>query len=80
MSYTKLESGEFSFATLLPNTWKKRVEDGAANSPYKRMKEYWGWSVQYSFIAWNNAHPIFKNVKVRHAMTMRATANGFSPP
>jgi ABC-type transport system substrate-binding protein len=34
------------------------------------MDEYWLWGVSYSFIGWKQTHPIFKDVKVRTAMTL----------
>ncbi len=68
LAYTKFEAGEHASITYLGPQFKKRVEP---NENYKTGKwgAHWGWSVQYSFIAYKNTHPIFRDVNVRRAMT-----------
>lgn len=68
LAYTKFEAGEHASITYLAPQWKKRV---VPNDNYTsgRWGEHWGWSTQYAFIAYKNTHPIFRDVRVRHAMT-----------
>ena len=71
LSYTKFEAGEFSFNGYLAPAFAKRIE----NRPeYKdgRIKAFWNTGTSYPFIAYKNTHRIFKDVKVRRAMTHAA--------
>jgi ABC-type transport system substrate-binding protein len=68
LSYTKFEAGEFSFASYLAPAFEKRL----ANRPeYKdgRIKAFWAKGTAYPFIAYKNTHRIFKDHRVRRAMT-----------
>jgi ABC-type transport system substrate-binding protein len=65
----KMESGEFDANQLNPKDWQKKVVE--EKGPYSdgSMEEHWIWSTSFSFIAWKNTHPFFKDVRTRTAMT-----------
>lgn len=68
LHYTKFEAGEMTAASYLAPAWRKRVV-GQAHYEDGAWGEHWTWSTGYSFIAYKNTHPFFRDVKVRHAMT-----------
>ncbi len=71
MATKKCESKEHDFTQLTMKEYEKKVRMEKGQNPFSdgRMAEYWSWGVAYSFIAWKNTHPIFKDARVREAMT-----------
>jgi ABC-type transport system substrate-binding protein len=67
----KVESGEHDFHSLQMKEYEKKVVKEKGQNPFSdgRMGEFWTWGVSYSFIAWKNTHPIFRDARVREAMT-----------
>ncbi len=65
---TEFEAGHFALQAYRVPTFKKKVETLDA---YKEGKidSTWFWSSSFSYIGYKNSHPIFKDVKVRRAMT-----------
>ncbi len=68
LNYTKFEAGEFTYASYLTPDWKKRIKD-TKNHKDGKWGTHWAWGSSYRFIAYKNTHKIFRDLKVRHAMT-----------
>jgi ABC-type transport system substrate-binding protein len=66
----KLMAGEHDYGGLLPLDWDRLRKDPKTPLSQGKMEENWQWGTQFGFIAWKNTHPIFKDVKVRTAMTL----------
>jgi ABC-type transport system substrate-binding protein len=66
----KLMAGEHDYGSLLAHPWDRLRKDRGTPLAQGKMEENWVWSTQFSFMAWKNTHPIFKDVKVRTAMTL----------
>ena len=65
---TEFEAGNFAYQGYRLPDFKKKVQTLEA---YKQGKigETWVWSSSYVYIGYKNSHRIFKDVKVRRAMT-----------
>lgn len=66
----KLMAGEHDYGGLLPNDWDRLRKDPSTPLYQGKMEENWVLSTQYGFIGWKMNHPIFRDVRVRRAMTM----------
>lgn len=66
----KLMAGEHDYGGLLPHAWDRLRKDPKTPLGQGKMEENWLWGTQYGFIAWKMTHPIFKDLRVRKAMTM----------
>jgi ABC-type transport system substrate-binding protein len=65
---TKFQAGEFAYMGYRVPQLKKDIQTMDAWKEGK-LGQTWGWSAAYMFIGYKNTHPIFKDVKVRQAMT-----------
>jgi ABC-type transport system substrate-binding protein len=67
----KVESGEHYFHSLQMKEYEKKMVKEKGQNPFSdgRMGLYWAWGTGYSFIAWKTTHPIFKDPRVREALT-----------
>lgn len=65
---TKFEAGDFGYQSYRPPDFEKRIE---ASQDWKdgKIGKHQGWSYSYLYIGYKNTHPIFKDVRVRRAMT-----------
>ena len=68
----KLEAGETDIALLTALEAQQKKDQGAKPFIDGSLSEVWTWSTGTAFIAYKNTHPIFSDVKVRHAMTHAA--------
>jgi peptide/nickel transport system substrate-binding protein len=66
----KLMAGEHDYGSLLANDWDRLRKDPNTPLGQGRLEENWVWSTQFGFIAWKMTHPIFRDLKVRTAMTL----------
>jgi ABC-type transport system substrate-binding protein len=66
----KLMAGDHDYGGLLPHSWDRLRKDPSTPLGRGEMEENWLWGTQYGFIAWKMTHPIFKDLKVRTAMTL----------
>ncbi len=66
----KLKAGEHDYGSLLPNMWDEWRKDPQNPLAQGRLDEAWLYTSQYGFIAWKQTHPIFKDLRVRTAMTL----------
>lgn len=66
----KLRSGEEDYGSLLPNMWEEWRKDPESPLAKGQLDEAWMYTSQYGFIAWKQTHPIFKDGRVRRAMTL----------
>ncbi len=62
-----LKKGELDFAGLRPIQWVRQTDTEKFK---KRFERYQFYSPGYTFIGWNLKRDLFKDVRVRHAMTM----------
>ena len=64
---TQLKSGGLDYMEVLTPVQAVR---GTSSERFKReFKKYEYYAPTYTYIGWNNAHPIFRDKKVRQAMT-----------
>ncbi|MDO8643973.1 MAG: ABC transporter substrate-binding protein, partial [bacterium] len=61
-----LKKGELDFAGLRPIQWVRQTD---SEKFLKRFQKFSYYTPNYSYIAWNNRHPIFGDKRVRQAMT-----------
>ena len=73
----KLRTGELSMAYLQPGQYRTEILEGEADSPFKdgtlTAGEY--WEQTYFYIGWNQRKPLFKDKKVRQAMSYAFNAD-----
>lgn len=62
-----LKKGEIDIASITPIQWVKQTGSKNFNERFSKYKYY---LPGYSFIAWNQDRPYFKDKRVRRAMTM----------
>ncbi len=76
MAVDKMESGDFDYVRMSAKDWDKKVNSGK-ETPFNdgSMEEEWAWDTGYYFIAWKTTHKIFRDVRVRRAMTMACDRN-----
>lgn len=65
---TEFEAGNFAYQSYRLPEFKKKVQTLQAYKDGK-IGEGWVWSSSYVYIGYKNSHRIFKDVKVRRAMT-----------
>ena len=68
-----LESGEMDLSTVAPKEWHKRTvreKDKSSVFTDGTLSEHFVQSTSFSFIGWKNTHPIFKDKRVRKALTL----------
>lgn len=70
LQITKLMAGEHDYGGLLAKDWDRLRKDPSTPLAQGKLEENWLPGTQYGFIAWKNTHPIFKDLRVRHAMTL----------
>ena len=66
------EARKYDATTLTPKQWDLKTQNKSPDNPFTNgaIETNWWWTPRYAFIGWNNDHPIFSDVDVRHAMTM----------
>ena len=71
LNLKKLENGEFDAGSIRTKDYDLKMNEEKDND-FKsgKLEVNWVWAPSYTFIAWAQEHPIFKDVDVRHAMTM----------
>ena len=65
---TKFEAGEFAYQRYRLPDFKKKVETLEAYKQGK-IQSTWEWGSSFMYIGYKNSHPIFRDPKVRRAMT-----------
>ncbi|MDJ0521084.1 MAG: ABC transporter substrate-binding protein [Planctomycetota bacterium] len=65
---TKFEAGEFAYQRYRLPDFKKKVETLQAYKDGK-IASAWEWRSSFNYIGYKNSHPIFRDPKVRRAMT-----------
>ncbi|MDF1701231.1 MAG: ABC transporter substrate-binding protein [Planctomycetota bacterium] len=65
---TEFEAGKFAYQSYRLPDFKKKVQTLKAYQDGK-IGEAWVWSSSFTYIGYKNTHRIFKDVKVRRAMT-----------
>lgn len=65
---TEFEAGKFAYQSYRLPDFKKKVKTLKAYQDGK-IGEAWVWSSSFTYIGYKNSHRIFKDVKVRRAMT-----------
>lgn len=67
----KLKSKVQDFGILYPYDYREEILNGKPDSPFKNGSIKTGWydEMVYTYLGWNNEHPIFKDKLARTAMS-----------
>ncbi len=72
-AFIELTNGNLDLHTLKPLEFKEKSWSPEFLDQFLKVVEYRG---QYNYIGWNNKHPIFKDKRVRRAMTLLTDREG----
>lgn len=68
-AFQMLKAGKIDFLRLEPEQYRQMKDDAELMSNYRRLK-YYAPGRGYIYIGWNNRSPLFKDARVRTAMTL----------